>query len=239
MITTTSPLRARSISSERLFFASATLWNRLWAAFQATSRCNAFSCANTVGRKTEPLRGLGAGATRRLGDAEKRHRKSEAPWLPATISALAAWAAAAAAAIAVGFQFFVGRRQAEAAFMSATAALKNAENAGRQKIAESRQAWINSVIDTLRDHQAILASPGADGLSQADARQLAGLKTKLRILLNPDEPDTVALLAVIDKMNGRGPEAEFAAAEAEMLVISRRLLKREWVRIKTELGHAA
>lgn len=156
----------------------------------------------------------------------------------ATISALAAWAAAIVAGTAVGFQFFVGRRQAEAAITSAKAALRNAENSGRQKIAESRQAWINSVIDTLRDHQAILAGPGTDGLSQADARQLAGLKTKLRILLNPDEPDTVALLAVIDKMNGRGSEADFAAAEAEMLVISRRLLKREWVRIKTELGHA-
>jgi hypothetical protein len=65
----------------------------------------------------------------------------------ASISALAAWAAAFVAATGAGFQFFVGRKQATAALISANAALKNSENSGRHKKAEYRQAWINRVID--------------------------------------------------------------------------------------------
>ncbi|HWE79687.1 MAG TPA: hypothetical protein VG270_14325 [Pseudolabrys sp.] len=57
----------------------------------------------------------------------------------ATLSALAAWAAAAVTLIGAAFQF-IGRKQADAAFTSANAALKSSENAGRHKIAEFRQA---------------------------------------------------------------------------------------------------
>lgn len=154
----------------------------------------------------------------------------------ASISALAAWAAAAVAATGASFQFFVGRKQANAALLSANAALKNSQNSGRHKKAEFRQAWINRVIDTLCDHHAIVSTiPPGQSASSEDERKLAGLRTKLGILLNPDEPDTVELLGVIEQIDTISNDADFAGAEAKMLTVSRRLLKREWVRIKEEL----
>lgn len=154
----------------------------------------------------------------------------------ATLSALAAWAAAAVAATGAAFQFFIGRKQAGAALVSANAALKNSQNAGRQKIALFRQTWINGVIDALCEHHAIVSTiPVRQSPSVDDARKLAGLRTKLGILLNPDEPDTIALLDEIEKIDKSTTDQEFGDAEAQMLVVSRRLLKREWVRIKDEL----
>lgn len=61
-------------------------------------------------------------------------------------------------------------------------------------------------------------------------------RTKLAILLNPDEPDTVELLSEIEKIDAISTDADFANAEANMLTVSRRLLKREWVRIKEDLS---
>jgi hypothetical protein len=155
----------------------------------------------------------------------------------AAISALAAWAAAIVAATGASFQLFVGRKQATAALISANAALKNSENSGRHKKAEYRQAWINRVIDTLCEHHAIVSTvPSGQSASTDDERKLAGLRTKLAILLNPDEADTVELLKEIERLDTISTDADFAAAEARMLTVSRRLLKREWVRIKEELA---
>jgi hypothetical protein len=154
-----------------------------------------------------------------------------------TLSALAAWAAAAVAAGGAAFQFFIGRKQANAALISANAAFKNSQNAGRHKVAEFRQAWINKVIDTLCEHHSIVSTtPMGQAPSTEDERKLASLRTKLGILLNPDEPDTVALLKEIDQIDNSKTNQEFADGEAQMLVISRRLLKREWARLKDELA---
>jgi hypothetical protein len=155
---------------------------------------------------------------------------------PEILSALAAWAAAGVALTGAAFQLLVGRKQANAALTSANAALKNSENAGQHKKAEFRQAWINRVIDALCDHHAIVSTvPAGQPASTDDERKLAGLRTKLGILLNPDEPDTVELLSEMEKLDKASTDAEFADAEAKMLSTSRRLLKREWVRIKEEL----
>jgi hypothetical protein len=156
---------------------------------------------------------------------------------PATISALAAWAAAIVTATSAGIQLSVGRKQADAAALSAKAALKHSESAGRHKVAEFRQAWINKVIDTLCEHHSILSTlPPGETPSSKDARELASTKTKLAILLNPDEEDTITLLNAIERVDGSKTDPEFERGEIEMLAVSRRLLKREWVRIKKELA---
>jgi hypothetical protein len=156
---------------------------------------------------------------------------------PATLSALAAWAAAAVAGTGASFQFFIGRKQANAALVSANAALKNSENVGRHKVAEFRQAWINNVIDTLSEHHSIISTiPAGQSANSGDERKLAGLKAKLAILLNPDEADTVALLNAMEKVDASKTDQEFAANEAQMLTVARRLLKTEWVRLKGELA---
>ena|ERR1700730_10538413 len=125
--------------------------------------------------------------------SEAIHR-ADAP----TIAAFGAWAAAAVALTGVGFQFFVGRRQATAALTSANAALITAKNAGRYRIAEFRQEWIHKVIDTLSEQHAILATKSA--LSAEDEQNVALLGMKLGLLLNPDEADTVALTNAMDKV---------------------------------------
>jgi hypothetical protein len=66
----------------------------------------------------------------------------------ATLSALAAWAAAAVTLIGAAFQFFIGRKQADAAFNSANAALKSSENAGR---AQNRR--ISASLDSKSDRR--------------------------------------------------------------------------------------
>ncbi|MEI5668148.1 hypothetical protein WBO78_23900 [Bosea sp. CCNWLW174] len=153
-----------------------------------------------------------------------------------TISAFAATGAAIAAATVAGIQLYVGHRQSKAALLSADAALMNAKNAGRHKIADSRQKWIDKVIDALSEHHAILiARPDHGHLSPDDARKLAALRTKIEILLNPDESDTIALLKVMDAVESSDTATARELHEAEMVAIARRLLKAEWVRIKNEL----
>jgi hypothetical protein len=155
---------------------------------------------------------------------------------PATLSALAAFAAAATAATVAGIQFYIGRTQARAALTSAQAALMNAQNAGIHTVAGFRQKWIDKVIDTLCDHQSILAvTPVGGKPGIEDDKKLAASRAKLEILLNPGEEDTVELLKAMDAVDKSSTDSEFAQRSSEMTTIARRLLKREWDRIKTEL----
>jgi type II secretory pathway pseudopilin PulG len=91
----------------------------------------------------------------------------------ATISALAAAAAAVGAFSVAGVQLYVGHRQSEAALKAANAALMNAQSAGRHTVAEFRQSWTDKVIDALSDYHAILMSiDDGHSLSPDDRRNL-------------------------------------------------------------------
>jgi hypothetical protein len=112
----------------------------------------------------------------------------------------------------------------------------NAQNAGRHTVAEFRQKWIDNVIDTLCEHHSIvMARRPEEAPSADDLRALSASRTKLEILLNPEEADTVALLAKMDDILSSTTAEVRDKGAAEMLGIARRLLKREWVRIKGEL----
>jgi hypothetical protein len=154
-----------------------------------------------------------------------------------TISAFAAAGAATVAATVAGIQLYVGRKQAEAAVISAKAALMNAQNTGRHTVAEFRQKWIDKVIDTLCEHHSVvLAIPAGQVTPPAEARTLTASRTKLEILLNPEEADTVALLTKMDAVVASATAEARSEKFADMLLVARRLLKREWVRIKDELA---
>jgi hypothetical protein len=144
---------------------------------------------------------------------------------------------AVAAFVAAAVALFVGFRNSEAANKSARAALMNAENAGRHRVASFRQDWINTVIETLSAYHSIemTTEPRRSG-GEEDRRKLAALRTKLEILLNPQESDTIDLLAEMDKFRKAYSIKERAAHDAEIVRIARQLLKREWARITTELG---
>lgn len=168
---------------------------------------------------------------------------------PGTISAFAACAAAGVALLGATFQLFIGRRQANAALLAAQAALANAENAklsaaaalinaknaGRYKIAEFRQAWIHKVVDATCDHMSILMSMHSftGPVTQEEKNLLSASRARLDILLNPDEEDTKAFAAALDAVYTHDAGATMDA----VLGALRRLLKREWVRIKEELSH--
>jgi hypothetical protein len=155
------------------------------------------------------------------------------------ISAYAAWAAALVALTGVAFQFFVGRRQADAAHKSAEAALMNARSAGRYKIAEFRQAWIYKVVTALSELVAIsqsinpLAVTAEENLFRAGQMQkLHALRTEVAILLNADESDAQKVLEAIDDIiTEPAPNAV-----DDMIAIARPMLKHEWARLKKELG---
>src|SRR4029078_13116370 len=153
-----------------------------------------------------------------------------------TISALAAAGAAVGAFSGAGVQLYVGHRQSKAALKAANAALTNAQNAGRHKVAEFRQSWIDKVIDALSDYHAILMSIG-DGhsLSSDDHRKLTALWTRLELLLNPDESDAVALLKLADAARQSETAAVRDSNARDMVQLARSIVKTEWVRIQTEL----
>jgi hypothetical protein len=124
--------------------------------------------------------------------------------------------------------------QAEAVLTSSMAALINAQSAGRHTVAEFRQKWIDKVIDTLCELYSITATPG-DHASGEQARAIVAARTKLGILLNPDEADTIELFENIDAIISEDVGTKANTKSVLMLAVARRLLKREWVRIKEEL----
>lgn len=150
------------------------------------------------------------------------------------ISALAAAAAAAGAFTVAGIQLFVGYRQSKAALQTAAAAELTAQSSGRHTVAEFRQAWIYKVIDALSELNALLLAHSDSALTPEQAQKAHGLRTQLEILLNPDESDTVELLKAIDEIIA-SKVGEREAKSDRMVQIARRLLKREWVRLKSEL----
>jgi hypothetical protein len=167
-----------------------------------------------------------------------------------TISAFAAAAAAGGAFTVAGIQLYVGFRQSkaalrqsdaalkqsDAALTSANAALMNAQTSGRHTLAELRQAWIYKVIDTLCDHHSILMTkPEDQELPAADQRALAAARTKLEILLNPEEDDIIALFKSLDEIDTGTVPTERDIRAGKMLIAARSLLKKEWVRVKAEL----
>ena len=161
-----------------------------------------------------------------------------------TVSAFAAATAALVAAAVGGIQLYVGRRQSQAALLSAQAAttnaqaaLKTAESAGRRRIAEFRQAWIDKVIDTLSAYVAELVHQwdSEDPKYLAAWKTTVALRVKLEILLNPTEAATIALLKAADEVRNGHSKEERDEASAAVIRDARELLKGEWVRIKKEL----
>jgi hypothetical protein len=154
----------------------------------------------------------------------------------ATISALAAAAAAIGAFSVAGVQLYVGHRQSKAALKAADAALMNAQSAGRHTVAVFRQSWIDKVVDALSDYHAILMTLG-DGhsLSPDDHRKLTALWTRLELLLNPDESDAVSLLKLADAARQSETAAERDSNARDMVQLARSLLKTEWLTIQIEL----
>jgi hypothetical protein len=153
-----------------------------------------------------------------------------------TVSAFAAAGAAIIAATVAGIQFFIGRKQAEAALVSAKAAEKTAKSAGRHRITEFRQAWSNTIIEVLSEYIATVMMLPEDQMKQpGNMKKIGILGTKLGLLLNPDEADSKILLELTGSIFSNTNELERHEKADALMKIAQKILKAEWVRIEREL----
>lgn len=111
----------------------------------------------------------------------------------------------------------------------------NRRIATQLKLVEFRQAWINDLRDQLAAYygKVAVAGPNFNGWDE-----LAQIGNKILLLMNPEDKDYNALVGVLtrvtDAMHGQVGEA--VAAHSEMRDIAQRILKREWNRLKDDLG---
>jgi hypothetical protein len=153
-----------------------------------------------------------------------------------TLSAFAAAAAAVAATAVAGINLYIGHRQSKAAILSAHAAIKTADSVGHRRIAEFRQEWIENVRDTLSEYLSLLILvTGEDPLTQEDHKRLLALRTKLQLLLNPDEDHTKALMKVLDDIQAEHTVGSRVTKSSEAVMTAIDLLKAEWIRLQKEL----
>ena len=143
---------------------------------------------------------------------------------------------AAAVALVVGWRSsLAANKSADAALISARAAQMNAERAGVHRVAAFRQEWINTVIETLSNYHSIeLTKMEVTATKAEDLRKMAALRTKLEILLNPNESDTAELLNEMDRLRLSTDSTAREGHDVEIVRIARILLKKEWARIKGE-----
>jgi hypothetical protein len=106
-----------------------------------------------------------------------------------------------------------------------------------------RQAWINK----LRDLLAELASSalhyyvaGYEDRSDTEYQRVTLLESKVQLMLNPGEDDHQRLETLIRKMIAaiqyeKGQPDEFPDLHTEVVALSRKILKREWDRVKEPL----
>lgn len=112
--------------------------------------------------------------------------------------------------------------------------------ANKQITAPMRQAWIN----TLRDLTAELSSralhyfqTGFEDRSDAEYQELTLLEQRIALMLNSEEADHLEFKQSIRGMiawleRGKQPLGAFAEKHDETCVLAKRILKREWNRIK-------
>jgi Icc-related predicted phosphoesterase len=116
--------------------------------------------------------------------------------------------------------------------------------ASKQIVAPMRQAWIND----LRNKVAELSSSALyywntkfDEQTDEKTRRVWQLQEEIKLMINPGEDDHKALVSAISQLLSameRGTEAdvpEFAKARHDTTVISQRIFKTEWDRIKNDI----
>ncbi|NQU44995.1 hypothetical protein HQ520_17045 [bacterium] len=147
-----------------------------------------------------------------------------------TIPILSLIVAALAVFIGPIISFIVAKRQ----ITSSLAATQ------KQITAPMRQAWINSLRDLLAD----LASralhyycAGYEDRDDAEYQHITLLEHRVQLMLNPNEEDHATLAELTGLMiraleRGREGRESFPCYHTQIMELSRRVLKREWNRVK-------
>ncbi|WP_297769973.1 hypothetical protein [uncultured Alcanivorax sp.] len=108
---------------------------------------------------------------------------------------------------------------------------------GVMKIANYRQAWINTLRDEMAEFQSYGVLPDSDPTRERDFYRLG---TKIELLMNPGDPDYEELqnymynfLLVSD-----GGVIDKYSKNAEFVELCQKILKREWDRLKLDIEKA-
>jgi hypothetical protein len=103
------------------------------------------------------------------------------------------------------------------------------------KMAEFRQAWINTLRDTLSEFQSLGVTPGLNPLLMSDFYKLG---TKIELLMNPKDVDYAELDGLLYSFLSKAtaPIEEKFSINPNFVEVSQRILKREWDRLNADLN---
>ena len=112
-------------------------------------------------------------------------------------------------------------------------------NINKTVLSENRQNWINLVREIVSQYLSVHTMLDAASLDkdkyQELTRELYYLQVKLVLLLNPNEKDSKKLAEQtfkIAKLKDKRPEINVSEVKAEILVLTQKILKKEWERVK-------
>ena len=100
------------------------------------------------------------------------------------------------------------------------------------KLAEMRQAWLNSLREEMTTVVA-LAVAGNVNNGPTEAYSRAG--TKIELLMNPADPDYDSLKKAMARFLGVDSGDALLSVNDEFVAVSQRILKREWDVLKNEI----
>jgi hypothetical protein len=100
------------------------------------------------------------------------------------------------------------------------------------KLAEMRQAWLNSLREEMTTMVALaVAGELQNGPTEAYSR--AG--TKIELLMNSADPDYLDLKEAMARFLGVESGEELSSRNDQFVTVSQRILKREWEVLKNEI----
>lgn len=117
-------------------------------------------------------------------------------------------------------------------WLSGRNATKNARSqndlAGKLKLADFRQAWINELRNCASELQSRSLEP-----APRDAKELERLAHKIRLLMNPKDSNYPELSKLIDELLGDPGYGEVN----QMTTLTQTILKTEWEVLKSDLRY--
>ena len=113
---------------------------------------------------------------------------------------------------------------------------KQLRSAHALKVAEMRQAWINSLRDAMSKFQSYGVTPGIAHISE---REFYEYGTRIELLMNPKDPDYQKLHDCLYKFLSADDVLNKFSANPDFINVCQRILKREWDTLKREIAAAA
>jgi len=112
-------------------------------------------------------------------------------------------------------------------------------NVNKTVLSGNRQVWIHNLRDSVSEYIALhiaLEQQVYDNEKQIDSlRELTLLQTKIALSLNPNEEDNENLVLEIFKITkpkSKRPEIDSSEVIAKIMVLTQKILKKEWERVK-------